>query len=124
MLSGYGTKWVNGKITGAHRAYYQEYKGMIPKKLFVCHSCDVKLCVNPRHLFLGTCLTNTRDAMQKGRLARGERCPGSKLKEADIRKIRHLHKRGELFSKDIAKMYCVSRSLISNIVNRKIWTHV
>jgi hypothetical protein len=52
----------------AHRLSYSMFKGDIPQGMLVCHSCDVRLCVNPEHLFVGTQTDNMRDASQKGRV--------------------------------------------------------
>lgn len=51
----------------AHRASWLLYRGEIPAGFRVCHHCDVTLCVNPDHLFIGTAKENTRDMMRKGR---------------------------------------------------------
>lgn len=66
MPEGYGNFWINGRNCGAHRASWKIFIGEIPKGMFVCHHCDVKSCVNPEHLFLGTCKDNVLDMVGKG----------------------------------------------------------
>lgn len=56
----------------AHRLAWEWTHGAIlDASLRVCHRCDVPLCVNPAHLFLGTQRDNLTDARQKGRLIDG-----------------------------------------------------
>lgn len=56
------------RSVNAHRLAYLIEHGVQPGSLFVCHQCDVRLCVNPDHLFLGTHSDNMLDASRKGRL--------------------------------------------------------
>lgn len=79
-LSGYGRFHISGSgktniVEYSHRAAWVVYNGPIPGKLHVLHKCDVKLCVNPGHLFLGTHQENMKDRDQKGRskVLRGKR---------------------------------------------------
>jgi hypothetical protein len=67
-VDGYGTIW-DGRIKRsalAHRISYELYRGN-PGEFHVLHLCDVRCCVNPNHLFLGTNLDNIADRHKKGR---------------------------------------------------------
>lgn len=64
---GYGAINTGDRRRGAHRVSYEMANGPIPDGLFVCHTCDVRNCVNPSHLFVGTARDNALDCWLKGR---------------------------------------------------------
>jgi ribosomal protein L19E len=66
-VNGYGNFYLNGKHVGAHRASWLINKGKIPDEMCVCHTCDVRACVNPNHLFIGSQKDNIHDMIKKGR---------------------------------------------------------
>jgi hypothetical protein len=129
--SGYGnfvmiTKKYAETYEMAHRYAWIRANGPIPEGLHVLHKCDVKLCVNPSHLFLGTAADNMADKVAKGRQPRGSMCKISKLTEADVIEIRRnamaWQPRG-WFTR-MGEHYGVDSETISNVVNRKLWKHV
>lgn len=65
--SGYGHIWNGAKHETTHRFSYRLHVGEIPHGLNVCHKCDVRNCVRPDHLFLGTDSDNRNDALSKKR---------------------------------------------------------
>lgn len=71
--NGYGDISIGGKSRLLHRVMWEETYGPIPGGLCVCHTCDVKHCCSPSHLFLGTYKDNMQDAATKGRMASGDR---------------------------------------------------
>lgn len=128
--SGYGEIFIgttdNGRqvLDCAHRVSWEMYNGRpIPEDLFVLHKCDVRLCVRPSHLFLGTQAENVHDAVQKDRTNRGERRTHAKLTDESVRKIRLRHAEGETLA-GLGESFGVSFSLIGRIVRRERWTHV
>lgn len=114
---GYGQ--INGK--SAHRVSWEMHNGPIPEGSLVCHHCDVRNCVRPDHLFLGTHADNLRDAYSKGRrqqmfLAR-ERNPNAKLSEDSVNYIRSSPKS----LRQLAKELGVAHSEIHKIRRNVRW---
>lgn len=120
---GYGRVRLGTKEYSAHRLSYEVHNGPIPNGLFVCHKCDNSICVNPHHLFLGTPKDNSADMVKKDRQAKGERINKGKFVEADIIEIRRLAGQG-VQSKDIAALFGMDTSTVSEIINRKTWRHI
>lgn len=80
---GYGQIMMpGGKPRRAHRVSYEAHKGPIPPGLDVRHTCDMRCCINPDHLLIGTRKQNMQDALDRGRTARGFRLPHTRFTEA------------------------------------------
>lgn len=63
--TGYGKVGFAGKVWNAHRLSWFFHNGNIPDGMFVCHNCDNRKCVNPKHLFLGDHIDNMVDMLKK-----------------------------------------------------------
>lgn len=124
--AGYGMIWVKNRSRGAHRLSYLLYYLQDPIGLFVCHKCDNPRCVNPFHLFLDTPLANMRDKISKGRDNRtlGEINGCAKLTNEQVLQIRKIATESNLFHKEIADQFGISRTAVTNIINRKSWAHI
>ena len=62
-ISGYGVFSIKDKKHLAHRVSYELTHDLeLTPDVFVCHSCDTPLCINPSHLFAGGLILNKLDA--------------------------------------------------------------
>lgn len=122
--TGYGALNRVGGVVGAHRLSWELHRGPIPYGLHVLHKCDIRSCVNPDHLFLGTNKDNIDDMKRKGRDRhrgpQGEAHPRAKLTVTDVLAIR-ADKRGPT---EIARELSVSTATIEAIRSRRNWRHV
>lgn len=136
---GYGFFYHSVVKSLAHRLSYRINIGIVPADLFVCHSCDNRICTNPAHLWLGTAAQNNADMVLKGRQAkgdtvrnalrngmrqpRGERHWCAKFTDIEVREIRSMYEFGHSL-RWLGKKFDVNPKTISRIINRKTWTHV
>jgi|SRR5882672_6025779 len=137
---GYGNFWYNSRIHKAHRVSYILFNGLIPSDLCVLHKCDVRNCVNPDHLFLGTYSDNNQDCHNKGRYPtrkgafhhwckeirdiKGEKHPRALLTNQQVIDIRHRYALGGILQRDIAKEYGVTQDIISHIITRRSYKEI
>jgi hypothetical protein len=121
---GYGGTSLDGKPQSAHRAAWILFRGEIGPGLLVCHKCDVRACVNPEHLFLGTYTDNARDREEKGRSMRGEKNHSSKLSTEQVSRIKTVLAEDRMYVSEIAREYGVTPSTIAAIAKGTTWRHV
>lgn len=135
MPSGHGQIGIGQhRVTTTHRVSWELSSGeAIPTGLMVRHRCDNPPCVNPEHLELGTAADNSRDAMERGRTARGFRLPNTRLSDEDVRVVRELYCRWtgppgvrgyQSNSDELANRFGVTRKYIAAIVAGSERVHV
>lgn len=122
--AGYGNFRVVYAQVKAHRMSWFIHKGPISAGLFVCHTCDVKHCVNPDHLFLGTGKQNMEDCTQKRRQCYGIRCHSAKLTPEMVRSLRSRFTgaRGEV--SQMARELGMDYSTIKEAISGSTWKQV
>ena len=129
---GRGVLAISGRnVTAPRVAWFVTHRVWPDADVFVCHSCDNPMCVNPRHLWLGNSSDNLKDAARKHRLwaqhdsgrIRGERHGNSKLTPDSVRKIRGMVASG-LSQRIVASHFNISQYAVWAISSRRRWSHV
>jgi len=111
-----------------HRAAYELAYGPIPEGLSICHTCDVRPCLNPVHLFAGTAADNAHDMIAKGRNRykphKGEKNGRAKLTDDDVRLIRATYARGGVTIDELAAEYGITSTNMKFAIRGKTWPHI
>jgi hypothetical protein len=87
------------------------------------HKCDNPACCRPDHLEVGTQAENLQDMAAKNRSASGERNARAKLTKEEVLDIRASLRAGYT-AKYLATEFGVTRSLIHQIRDNKIWKRI
>jgi HNH endonuclease len=123
---GYGHMTALGEVR-AHRVAWRLFNGD-PRDKMVLHKCDVRNCVNPGHLFLGTQTDNMRDCAAKGRNKNvpqpGELNPMAVLTSEKVRKMRAAREGSGRSYSLIAKDFGVSTMTAYRAIVGQSWREV
>lgn len=105
----------------AHQLSYILAYGEYDRDLLICHKCNIRHCVNPKHLYAGTYKSNAQDR-SRALSQSGSKNPASKLDEIQVKEIKNLL--GTCTVTYIAKLYGVHKDTIQKIKSGKNWGHI
>lgn len=121
----YGEVRVCGKLVRVHRVSAAINLGFdLKDKQDVCHKCDVPLCFNPAHLFVGSRADNNRDKARKGRGSYGPKSNKTGLTEERVVEIfiaRHVEGLGV---RAVGRKFRMPHNTVSNLLLGKRWPHI
>ena len=103
------------EIQGAHRVSVIIHGGSIPKDKIVCHQCNDRACVNPKHLFVGDQGDNMID---KRRIFYIEQL---KSLECLYKECKRTNPQDNPKIKDLVKFFNISSMTLHRMVKSKYW---
>lgn len=114
LKNGYGFTELQGVGVYAHELSFLIFRGPVPEGKEICHSCDIRQCVSPEHLFAGTRAENVQDAWRKGLgsqppITRGSNHHLATLSDAQVIEIRRLMQAGAT-QRELARRFGCSSS--------------
>jgi hypothetical protein len=123
---GYGAITIGGATYSAHRLSWAIHNRSVPGEgMQVMHSCDVRHCINPAHLSLGTAADNLADAKRKGRTGRAKGSNSARAKWSEQQVLQAAHMRAEGFSWErIGCEFGVHASTVWSALSGRQWPHL
>lgn len=105
------------KYWGAHRAMCMLAHGPAPRKHEAAHSCNVRNCVNPKHLSWKTPSANQADQWGHGTKRYGTNHHNSKLTDEAVLEFRAI-------AREFAERYGCSMSTLGRVLNKDTREHL
>lgn len=128
--NGYGGFKIDRRKIDAHVVSWRISQGGVPVPLgkLVMHTCDCRMCVNDKHLELGTQTQNMEHAFENGRgddfHARGEDMPNAVLNEDMVWKIRSTYAMPGMSQRKVAASLGLKYATVRNVIENKAWKNV
>jgi hypothetical protein len=104
---------------------WEHEHGPIPEGMYVLHTCDNKVCIEPSHLFLGTKKDNSIDMAKKGRTGSASGKPYLtpevvlQIKQALAARVLT----GRTTQTRIAEEFGVRIGVVNSILHGRTWAH-
>jgi hypothetical protein len=117
---GYGkVAFAMRKTIKTHVLAYLYHHGDIPANTDVCHKCNVKNCINPEHLYLGTRSENVQHAHRDGLVSQ------CRLTNEQAMEVFKQANEGQKYQRDIAKDFGIDQQMVSMIKRKRAfkWIH-
>jgi hypothetical protein len=120
---GYGTLRFQGHTWRAHRLALFLSGTFLRRGEVVMHTCDIRLCCNPRHLVKTTQAENIRDCIRKGRFKsnKGVANPNASITQETANAIYchywHLNKAVPT----ICQEFKITRGKVYQIIHKRSW---
>jgi len=108
---GYGRFDHRGRTRRAHRLAYEWFTGPLAPGILALHTCHIRPCVCPDHLYAGSHHDNMRDKAKAGRSARQGRPKTARVPPAALTDIRG----SRLSNRAVARKWGISASHVANI---------
>jgi hypothetical protein len=130
---GYGSIWIDHYVYTTHTAaWYLSHNLPIPKErqnlnvdtICICHTCDNRPCINPKHLFKGTYDDNMEDMDKKGRRVLPDARRLEKLTTTQVLEIRASDISTNEKKRELAKQFKVSVSTIYAVHRKRRYLYI
>lgn len=126
--NGYGKIKINGIAVDVHVISWRVANAGVPVPAgsVVMHLCDVRNCINPDHLQVGTQSENMLHAIQVGaaKVRRGGELPHAVLDESIVRQIRSMYRPRRFGYVRIAKALGLNQGCVDAVLRGRTWKHV
>lgn len=124
ISKGYEHAHLNKKSYLVHRLVAMAFLPNPENKREVNHKNSNKLDNRLVNLEWCTSKENKIHAIKSGKFPRGERIGNSKMTESQVLLMRSLYKTGDYTQCDLAFMFKINQTVVSDIVNKITWTHL
>lgn len=113
------------KQASVHRLVAEAFLGGIPDSMQINHKNGIRTDNRVENLEVVSCSDNLRHSFRVlGRKSpMGSAHTFAKLSEDGVREIRRLHADGTRQT-EIAKLFCVDKTTVRDVVHRRTWNHV
>lgn len=128
--TGHGYKMVVLTVEGkkfyrlVHQLILETFVGPRPAGMFACHGPKGKTNDSVSNLYWETPRHNTLDRYRDNTMNYGEKHGRAKLTETQVVEIRQRYAKGRISQSELASMYGINQTIISDVVHRKSWKHI